>query len=391
MFKKELQTYFSIVKDSSLFKEYYQNEDDIDNIAPIEKHILREVLDTKFNLQAEQTGVYLVRSGGSTERPLIFPVDIKENLYQRKLLASELTTYRLFTPKTIALNIFSYKDMYRTSAILDDILDRCYATTIALSSSSSYELMYHTAINFGANILMGTPSKLTLFANYLQENDLKLSVENLLFAGESLLPSQIKIFEDSFQTKCIYSLFGSAETGIWGWTNFTENSAAFEILDEIIVEIEDPDEEGFGNLIVTNLIRKRFPLFRYNMGDIAQLKIRNGKRILTLKSRAPKSFSIDAEAYNLNDFDQLLQDIDRFQIQLSLNSPIQTQIKFLLIKANCTTIETEKILKNITEGINRIIDSNPTTIDLKVTFVSEKELFADNTTSKTPIIIDFRN
>lgn len=390
MIDKRLHDHFSIVRESPLFKNYYQNVGYTSTPPVMEKHILRDILEDQFDLQSETKGVYLVRSGGSTDKPLIFPVDIKENLYQRELLAKELIRYGMFNSKTIALNLFSYCDMYRSAGILDDILERCQATTIPLGSKSSFDFMHTTCIKFKPNMLIGTPSVLTLFAKYLSDNDLSVSVDNLMFAGEYVLESQVELFQKVFNTKCIYSLYGSAETGIWGWSTYTGNTTSFEILDDIIVEIENPDLEGNGTIIVTNLLRKRFPVFRYAMGDVGKLEYKNDKRFLVLKSRAPKSFSIEANSYFLNDFDELLDIVDRFQIQLSMISSVLTQLKFLVIKSDCKKEESHQIIQQVTDALHQTLDMNPAFLKLGVELVSESELYANPTTSKTPLIVDSR-
>lgn len=383
---EKLKQHFTLVKNSYLFKELYKNEEE-SSVLPLEKHVLRKILKDNFSLQKESKGVYLVRSGGSSSKPLIFPVDIKENLYQRSLLAKELVKYGMFSSKTIALNLFSYKGMYRTAAILDDILERCDATTISLGASSSFELVYNTAKQFKATILMGTPSKLVLFANYLMENNLELEVNNLMYAGEFLLKSHAELLKKVFRAQKIYSLYGSAETGIWGWSTYSETTTSFEILDDIVVEIEKPDEEGSGTLVVTNLLRKRFPVFRYLMGDIGKLIDKEGKRILVLKSRESKSFSIDSEAYFLNDFDWLYEEINRYQIQLRNPSEVAIEIEFLLVEAPGKMIDKNQIRKKL-QAIFQIYTPN---ITLIINAVKESDLYVNNTTSKTPLIVDFRN
>lgn len=389
MRNKRLQEHFSIVKESSLFKKHYEKVAINITPSPIEKSTLRNVLEENFNLQKEEKGVYLVRSGGSTDKPLIFPVDIKENLQQRKLLADELLAYGMFSSKTIALNVFSYEGMYRSAAILDDILEKCNATTIAASSKASFEFMHTAAINFKVNFIIGTPSVLTLFANYVLDNNLKIQIENLLFAGEYLLKSQAEIITKAFHTKYIYSLYGSAETGIWGWSTYTENTTSFEVLDDVIIEIENPDEEGNGKVIVTNLLRKRFPVFRYFVGDIGRLEYKKNRQILTLKSREAKSFSIEANSYFLDDFNVLLKSVERFQIQLRLLPNLKTELKFLCIKN--TSDKSTTVLKTITKQLHHILDMNVTYSILKIEFVPETDLYINTITSKTPIIVDFRN
>lgn len=386
-----LQSHLSLVKESSLFKEQYKDINEISDVPILYKSNLRQLLESRFNIQEEDKGVYLVRSGGSMQKPLIFPVDIRENLYQRRLLSKELEAYGMLTSKTIALNIFSYQDMYRTAAIMDDLLDRCYATTLALGCNSAYEDMYHTTNNFKPNTLMGTPSKISLFAKYIEQNNLEIEIENLLFAGEFLFPSQIEEFKNTFKTKCIYSLYGSAETGIWGWTNYSENGSSFFILDEIIVEIVDADSNGFGSIVVTNLIRKRFPLIRYAMGDIGKLETINGKRVLTLKSRESSSFLLYADTYFLDDFDFIKKYADRFQIQITSQSLIQTEVTFLIILKSDDQKQTDTILSKIKASIEEVVSINPKIVLLKVLMASESDLYADATTSKTPSIVDFRN
>lgn len=390
MINEKLTKHFSIVKKSELFKEYYKSTNKISETIPLEKNELREVLKKHFNLQSETKGVYLVRSGGSSTKPLIFPVDIEENLYQRKLLAIKLVKYGMFSSTTIAINLFSYKGMYRTAAIVDDVLEKCNATTISLGASSSFELAFNSAKQFKGNMLMGTPSKLTLFAKYIIDNNLKLVVKNVMYAGEFLLASQVKLLKKAFNIQKIYSLYGSAETGIWGWSTYSEKETSFEVLDDIIIEVAKKNENREGAIVVTNLLRKRFPVFRYLMGDVGCLNYVNNKRVLTLKSRESKSFSVDAESYFLDDFDWLSKMVDRFQIQLSLISPIETNIAFLLIKEKQPINEENKISIIIKNKLAQIFDVNPTNINLFTQFVEESDLYINSTTSKTPIIIDFR-
>lgn len=386
MIAEKLKTYFEVVKTSSLFKDFYNDKSSAAQALPIEKDTLRKVLHRNFDLQKENRGVYLVRSGGSSAEPLIFPVDIQENLYQRELLAKALVEYDMITPKTIALNLFSYKDMYRSAGILDDILERCNATTISLSASSSFEIMYHTATQFKANLVMGTPTKIAQLAAYILKHKLTLKVDKIIYGGEFLLDSHARLFAKVFGTPQIYSLYGSAETGIWAWGSYTKGEMCFELLEDIIVEIEKADTNGNGRIIVTNLLRKRFPVFRYLMGDIGRIENKNGKRILVLKSRDTTSFSIDSEAYFLSEFNWLYDYVDRFQIQLKLHPPKQGALQFLLISENLP----EKKRKEIKEKLAAIFKFDVMEVLLTIQFVNENELYMNPTSSKTPIIVDFR-
>lgn len=385
-----LKEHFQQVRMSALWSDYYSKTEDFLVAPVIDKQVLRETLVSKFNLQ-EEKGVYLVRSGGSTQKPLVFPVDIQENLAQRQLLADELVANGVFSSSTIALNVFSYGDMYRTASIMDDILDRCSATTLALSATSTYETMVAVCADFHPNTLMGTPSKLVLFARFLQKEGISCPFDSVLFAGEFLLPSQQEILSEVFQPKTIYSIYGSTETGIWAWAHYSENPRAFHFLKEIVVEIFNPDSEGYGEIVVTNLIRKRFPLFRYRMGDIGKIVVENDREVLLLKEREQKSFSLHESAYFLHDFEPLLQGVDRFQIQLSLKTDLLTRIRFLLVKSQTSLAEREKLIRQVKDGIDQIIEWDPRFADIDVELVAEEALHINPTTSKTPWIVDFRD
>lgn len=386
-----LKEHFQQVKTSALWKDYYENMEDFSMAPVLDKQVLRETLLAKFRLQEEASGVYLVRSGGSTQKPLVFPVDIQENLAQRQLLANELVANGVFSSRTIALNVFSYGEMYRTASIMDDILDRCSATTLALSASATYEAMAAACAEFLPNTIMGTPSKLVLFAKFLQKEGISYSFGSVLFAGEFLLPSQQEILSEVFQPKTIYSMYGSTETGIWAWAQYSQNPRAFYFLKEVVIEIFNPDSEGYGEIVVTNLIRKRFPLFRYRMGDIGKLTEKNGREVLLLKEREQKSFSLHESAYFLHDFEPLLQHVDRFQIQLSMKTDLLTELRFLLVKSQVSLAEKVKLIQELKQGIDHIIEWDPRFTAIDVEVVTEEALYINPTTSKTPFIIDFRN
>ena len=209
-----------------------------------------------------------------------------------------------------------------------------------------------------------------------------------MYAGEYLLNSQIETLSSAFNIKHIYSVYGSAETGIWGWTLYSEHASSFEILDDIIVEIENPDENGNGLIVVTNLLRKRFPLMRYSMGDIGRVEYKDDKRFLVLKSRVPISFALNSYNFYLHDFDWILEFTDRFQIQIIPKSVGKFEAKFLLIKSNKNS---DSMIEEVVEKLERIlIEALPITA-LVVELVSESDLYSDPTTSKTPAIKDFRN
>jgi phenylacetate-CoA ligase len=129
----------------------------------------------------------------------------------------------------------------------------------------------------------------------------------------------------------------------------------FHIIDGLIVEIEQPDQEGYGNIFVTNLFRKRFPVFRYSLGDIGRLVYKDEQPFLELKSREKKSFSLYESNYSLDDFNEVLNEIEAFQIQLLTNSSLDVEIRFLLVKDSLSAAHKNKFEAQKTEQIQEVL------------------------------------
>lgn len=384
-----LQDYFELAKKNPLYIEFYKGYDFAANAPVLSKKELMPILNTKFKLHEEKTGVYLVRSGGSTQKPLVFPVDIQENQNQRLAMAEELTKNNFFTPETIALNIFGYSDMYRTAAIMDDILEKCRATTLALSAHANYSDIEDAAHYFKPDFILGTPSKLLCFAQFLEENNKKIEIENLFYAGEFLRPNTQKLLQKVFGFQQIYSMYGSAETGIWAWSHFSKNPSLFSVIKGIIVEITDPDKDGYGTIAVTNTFRKRFPVFRYAVGDLGRWVNVNGKSFLELKSRETKSFIVCEQHYDLHELLPLTSEADAFQIQLSTNENSKEVIRLLMVQ-NVPKNKRYGFVAEKSSELKKLFRNDEFFIEVEVLLVTAAELYTDPNTTKIPMLLDLR-
>ena len=386
---EQLEAYFRQLKQSPLWKDYYRNAGDASDAKPLAKDQLLQVLDAGFCITKEEQGVYLVRSGGSTRRPLVFPVDIQENLQQRQLLAEQLVKQKFIKPGSRVLNLFTYGLMYRTAAIMDDVLERCNASSLPVSAEAKNADVYETMRQFDVQMLLGSPSRLAGFARYVQEHALECSVPDLFFGGEFMPSVYEKMFINTFKCLNIYGLYGSAETGIWAWSHYSEEPGIYRLLNEIVVEIEEPDHSGMGNILVTNLLRKRFPLFRYRIGDRGRLLYRNGERLLELCSREECSFLIDSSSLYIHDFNEITADTDTFQIQLSFAQDSKQLLKVLLVK-QMPEEERGAYLSLRRKMLRKLVLLTPSLASAEVELCSAEELYMNPVTSKVPQLADFR-
>lgn len=383
------QTYFEHVKNHPFYQGIYEGINDYTEAPVLHKAMLQELLETRFCVGNETQGVYLVRSGGTTQRPLLFPVDIRENLSQRETFSRALLQAHIITPRTVGLNLFTYGLMYRTASILDDIFERCGATTLPISAEAANADVAAAVAHFRPDMLFGSPSRMALFAQYVKENGLTVSFPNLLFGGEFMLPSYQRLFEEVFQTRNIYALYGSAETGIWAWSCYGQRPSLYQVIEGVQVEIVEPDAQGFGNIVVTNFYRCRFPVFRYGLGDIGRWTEVGGEKYLELRSRNEHSFFLDSANFYVDDFKEITAGADTFQIQLSSGENVRNTLRILLVhpmpeaRQNDFLAEKERQLK-------AMMHLNKQLLDIRVQLAGIHELYMNRVTSKIPRVVDFR-
>lgn len=379
-----LRDSFALARAHRFYCDHLAGIDDYRAAPAADKMVLKPHLD-RFAPGSESRGVYLVRSGGSTSTPLVFPVDIGENHAQRHALASALRAEGMLDARSVALNLFGYSDMYRTAAIVDDLLERCDATSLPMSAHARYEDIVASALRFAPTHLLGTPSKLQLFAEFLSAAGTRLEISELLYGGEPLSASVAARFAASFGTRTFWSLYGGAETGIWAWSAASREPGLFRILSKIVVEVMSPDSEGFGELAITNGYRTRFPVFRYLVGDVGRLVERDGARLLELRGRNARSFLLAEQHFDLPLFAPFTAGTEAFQIQLRQGEQGWDRLELLLVDptGNCSI---DAAVAALAELMHEVAPR----VGLDVRRVTMAMLHHDPVTSKAPLIADFR-
>ncbi|UCF34157.1 MAG: phenylacetate--CoA ligase family protein, partial [Phycisphaerales bacterium] len=109
-----------------------------------------------------------------------------------------------------------------------------------------------------------------LLARYMQRERvcLKHSPKGVIASAEVLWPHYREAIEHRFGCK-VYNRYGSREVGPVAMEcphgSLHVNAA------DLIVEIDEPDGSGVGELLVTQLNNVAFPFIRYRMGDLAAM------------------------------------------------------------------------------------------------------------------------
>lgn len=109
------------------------------------------------------------------------------------------------------------------------------------------------------------------FALYVEnagKDGKSLGISTAVCTGEMLLPHQRRKISEVFGCRVVNE-YGSTENGIIG---FECEAGSMHVMPTIYPEIENPDAEGYGSLLVTELNSRSVPFLRYRVGDIARLR-----------------------------------------------------------------------------------------------------------------------
>lgn len=375
---------FDVARSHPFWRSFYRDCPDWRSAPSCRKGDLTAALQG-FSVTGEARGVYLVRSGGSTDAPLVFPVDIAENLAQRQALAELMTAMGMFTPRSVVLNIFGYSDLYRTAAIIDDLLERCDATTLPLSAHAAYKDMRAAAVTFRPTHLAGTPSMLARFAGWCEQSGRPApQIPQLLYAGELLYEPVRDRLCATFGIRRIWSLYGGAESGIWAVCNVSETPGVFRVLPQVLVEIEAPDADGFGEILVTNSWRRRFPLFRYGAGDIGRIVVRDGERMLEVRGRRPRTFRFQETTYDDQGFAAVAEGCAAWQAVLDFGEDGYDRLGLYVVCADEATLAATE------DRLRRHVGLPKSSRAVHVRAVGLADLRIDPTTGKTATVVDLR-
>jgi phenylacetate-CoA ligase len=136
-----------------------------------------------------------------------------------------------------------------------------------------------TIRDYGATVLLATPSYAVHLANVAKTNDLTDcmdTVQRVICTGEpgASLPSMRAQIEELWGARC-FDHAGASEAGSFaypcdaaGGLHLNEDEFIFEA---VTPDGAEPVESGVGELVVTALGRVGFPVIRYRTGDVVEL------------------------------------------------------------------------------------------------------------------------
>lgn len=388
---------FELSRTHPFYSDRLQGISSFEEVPVMRKQELYDSISKTLISSSALKSVYLSPTGGSVSNYLLFyPSDIEENHLQRSLLATHLRESNIFTPETIGLNLFGSNMMYRSLEIFNEFCERAGGTPLPVGSACDDDTAYKLGQRFFANTLIGAPSRLMQFGRHVEDTYGRSQVQfdQMIFGGELLPESKAKYLKGIFGVERICGIFGSAEAGIWGFQPADLELNQYLFLEEMMhVEVESSDENGFGEIVLTNLVRKRFPLLRYGTGDLGRVReiSVNGRKLhlLEFKGREEQSFQLGGEYYAVSEFEDACNQLVDFQIHLSYDETNKKdRIQFSLVAYSPQFIDNYG--DGLKERIKSIVQSEDRLFTTEIQFVEQRDLKVTRTSRKVIRVIDDR-
>ena len=336
-------------------------------------------------------GMYISPSGGSSKGKASFvATDIKENEYQRALFSMHLQKNNILSKGKIAINLMPCALMYRASEIFTEFCSRAEVTVLPVNEHAPDPMVCRMAELFHADTIIGMPSRLVEFAEYVQNNQIQVHFEHLIFAGEALSKERRAYLEKILNIRRFTGIFGSAESGIWAFQPDFLPLNSYVIVQELMyVEIVSADENGYGKIVLTNLVRVKNPLLRYDTGDTGRLRkmIFDGREVyvLDLLQRAGVSFEIGESRFTFKD---TIAGCPNYQVRLSIDPEKLLEKASIYLAPDVFPDAEEK--REIVESLKTLLQERDNSFISEVHFVKLDALIKSPTSQKPIRLLDSR-
>jgi len=378
-----------------IFPPEYQHRSKMGSIltkAELDEQLIeRKSVDPQWN-----KNVYLSVSGGSGGKQLCFLTDIRENQRQREIFVEMLLKEEILDDRDVCLNIFHSNRIYRSMEIFNDFCSIANATSVPVGADVDDEFLLETIERYRPNVLMGMPYRLVKFARFLQsKNENKVSFEKIFFAGEVFDAAKRTYCSTAFNCSIFLGFYGSAETGVFACQTKSLSSTRFYLFPKELVDIEIIDEE----ILVTNRIRRRNQLIRFNTGDRGRILpfSRDDRYGLIELFQSQRIFIIEKFPLSKNDVETIVEPLNFLEWQMIIES-IEDQtnrnrflFRFCQSKQNFSIEQIQdEILSNFEKLFKNKFLNFLRHVEIEFESIEMKDFIRNETSNKLLKIVDRR-
>ncbi|MGC8815605.1 MAG: acyl-CoA reductase [bacterium] len=296
----------------------------------------------------------------------------------------------------VVANLFMSGNLWTSFIAVNKALESLGCIILPISGSTNIDLIIEYLSVLKPNVLLGIPTQILQIANYIEQNNLDISIEKIFYGGEILYENQKEYLRKVLKTKIIRSAgYASVDAGPIAYQckylkgnqhHILTNYQFVEIIDSDTNEvIKFPDDTKVGEIVVTNLERFLMPVIRYKTGDLGkwvniQCKCLRSSYVIELLGRFDDWIRLASYDFYYQDFLNALPDYFEPFVQLKISRKeyylqINLKLKDSLNESKLNEIRDQYLtnLKKINWQLKEGIESN--IIKVSINFVND---FAKN-------------
>ncbi len=270
---KNVPFYKKIFDEYSFNPNNFKNFSDIKILPLINKDVIRENFENIKAKNFKNFSPRITQTGGSTGKPL---VTYKDRLAHSYIWANNLRGWNAagYEIGDKFIQIASGSLLPNTTSIKTKLYNY-FQNSILITSYHLTDDKIKNIIDIinstDANYIYGYSSTIALIAKTAQIKNWKItrSLKGIFTTSDMLYPNQREEIMNVFGSE-VFDNYGCPEGGVITFECNQHNG--YHINQEsAFVEIENPNNNGIGNIISTPLYNYAFPLIRYNTGDVGKI------------------------------------------------------------------------------------------------------------------------
>lgn len=219
---------------------------------------------------------FIFASGGSTGAPKFCFYYHHEFDHVGRILAEVYKEAGITLQDTVA-NLFMAGNLWTSFLAAHGALEKIGCVTLPIGGNADIELILKYLHLFRPTVLIGLPSVIIQIAERTAAGS--MSVKKILYGGERLGEETVRFLKKVFRTEIIRSAgYASVDAGPVGFQCPSCPGTVHHLLtDYQYMEIVDPESGRRlppgqqGEIVITNLRRKLFPVIRYRTGDSGRI------------------------------------------------------------------------------------------------------------------------
>jgi phenylacetate-CoA ligase len=362
--------------------DYFRND-----ISILEKNVVRNNSESLLSDTVPPESLSIDATSGTEGKPIICYRSIEERFVCSKTLWSlRRTLIPDLKPSDKFARFYAYRNK-NEEIISDKVLFKDNDILLPLFNISEAKLKEYWSkiIEFKPRWMHGPSSTIYSLALAVHECDLpKYQIEFIELSGEYVQAEHMEFIQKTFHCK-IANQYGTRE--YWPIA-YTTESGKMRVVNNVFVEQIFDEQNQKNELVLTTLFNNAWPLFRYRLGDLGNMKYDdNGSFLEIITGRKADFFAIGVnQRFNVIVF----SGIARAVCELNGSNVIK-QFQIIKENNNCLTVllrldqnsPKQKIQKQYLNELYKIMGRD---IEIKINEVSF--IAPDNRTGKTKEFID---